>query len=184
MDNLQLRSLIKKSGELELSLMKVPVADPAPDEIVVRVESTPINPSDLGLLLGPADLSTAVASGTKDMPVVTAKVPEAMLRAVAARADESMPVGNEGAGTVVKAGSSPQAQALMGKMVAILGGAMYAQYRTVKAVAALPYGACDGGDYAARGSYRAGSHGGGIEPRADAQQDLHQGRRWPGQHRP
>jgi NADPH:quinone reductase-like Zn-dependent oxidoreductase len=52
LENLQLRSLIKKSGELELSLVKLPVADPAPDEIVVRIEGTPINPSDLGLLVG------------------------------------------------------------------------------------------------------------------------------------
>ena len=127
LEGLQLRSLIKKSGELELSLVKTPVADPAPDEIVVRVEASPINPSDLGLLLGPADLSTLAASGSKDSPIVTAKVPEAYMRAVGARADESMPVGNEGAGVVVAAGSSPEAQKLLGKTVAILGGAMYAQ---------------------------------------------------------
>lgn len=138
LEGLQLRSLVKKSGELELSLVNVPTPDPAPDEIVVRVEASPINPSDLGLLIGPADLSTATTSGTKDLPVVTAKIPEAALRMVAARLDESMPVGNEGAGVVVAAGSSPQAQALMGKTVAILGGAMYAQYRTVKVQMAMP----------------------------------------------
>ena len=138
LEGLQLRSLMKKSGELELSLAKVQVPDPAPDEIVVRIEGSPINPSDLGLLIGPADLSTAVVSGSKELPVVTAKVPEAALRAMAARLDESMPVGNEGAGTVVAAGSSPEAQALLGKLVAILGGEMYATYRTVKAKAALP----------------------------------------------
>jgi len=105
---------------------------------VVRIEATPINPSDLGLLIGPADVSTLKVSGSKDMPVVTAAVPEQALRMVAARLDESMPVGNEGAGTVVAAGSSPEAQALLGKTVAILGGEMYATYRTVKAKAALP----------------------------------------------
>src|SRR5689334_3001380 len=68
---LQLRSLLKKSGELELSLASVPTPEPAEDEVVVRVEGTPINPSDLGLLIGPADMSTAVVSGTKDQPVVT-----------------------------------------------------------------------------------------------------------------
>jgi NADPH:quinone reductase-like Zn-dependent oxidoreductase len=134
---LQLRSLIRKSGELELSLASVPVAEPGAGEIVVRIEATPINPSDLGLLLGPADIKTLAASGSKDAPVITAKVPEAYLRAVASRLDDSMPVGNEGAGTVVKAGSAPEAQALLGKTVAILGGAMYAQYRTVKAADAL-----------------------------------------------
>lgn len=138
LENTQLRSLIKKSGELELSLVKHPVADPAPDEIVVRIEATPINPSDLGLLIGPGDVSTLKVSGTKDMPVVTAAVPDQAMRMVAARIDQSMPVGNEGAGVVVAAGSSPEAQALMGKTVAILGGEMYATYRTVKARAALP----------------------------------------------
>ncbi len=138
LEGLQLRSLVKKSGELQLSLAKVTVPDPAPDEIVVRIEGTPINPSDLGLLIGPADTSTLSVSGSKDQPVVTAKVPEQALRMVAARLDQDLAVGNEGAGTVVAAGSSPEAQALMGKLVAILGGEMYATYRTVKAKAALP----------------------------------------------
>jgi NADPH:quinone reductase len=134
---LQLRSLVKKTGELELSLQSVPVPQPADDEVLVRVEATPINPSDLALLFGLADMSTAKASGTAANPVITAQVPEKMMRGLAARLDESMPVGNEGAGTVVKAGSSPEAQALVGKTVAILGGAMYGQYRAVKAKQAL-----------------------------------------------
>lgn len=134
---LQLRSLVKKSGELELSLQSVPVPQPADDEVLVRVEATPINPSDLALLFGLADMSTAKASGTAANPVITAQVPEKMMRGLTARLDESMPVGNEGAGTVVKAGSSPEAQALVGKTVAILGGAMYGQYRAVKAKQAL-----------------------------------------------
>jgi len=135
---LQRRSLVKKSGELELSLQRVPTPEPAADEVVVRVEATPINPSDLGLLLGPADFSTAKCGGTKENPVVTAKVPEAALPALAARLDESMPVGNEGAGVVVKAGSSPEAQALVGRMVAGIGGAMYSQFRVLKARDVLP----------------------------------------------
>jgi NADPH:quinone reductase-like Zn-dependent oxidoreductase len=134
---LQLRSLVKKSGELELSLVPVPVPEPAADEVVVRVEAAPINPSDLGLLLGAADMSTARLSGTSDLPVVTATIPERFMRAMAGRLDESLPVGNEGAGVVVKAGASEAAQALMGKTVAILGGATYAQYRTVKAADCL-----------------------------------------------
>jgi NADPH:quinone reductase len=135
---LQLRSLLKKSGELELSLANVPTPEPADDEIVVRVEASPINPSDLGLLIGPADMSTAKVSGTKDQPVVTAKVPDAALKAMTARLDESMPVGNEGAGVVIKTGSSDAAKALMGKTVAMIGGAMYAQYRVIKARDVLP----------------------------------------------
>jgi NADPH:quinone reductase-like Zn-dependent oxidoreductase len=135
---LQLRSLIKKSGELEISLVNVPIPEPGPDEVVVRVEASPINPSDLGLLVGAADMSTAKASGTKDSPVVTAKVPEAAMRAMAGRLDESMPVGNEGAGVVIKTGSSDAAKALMGKTVAMIGGAMYAQYRCLKVAECLP----------------------------------------------
>ncbi len=130
---LQLRSLIKKSGELEISLLDIPTPEPSADEVVVRVEASPINPSDLGLLIGAADMTTAKASGTKDAPVITAKVPEAAMRAVAGRLDESMPVGNEGAGVVIKTGTSEAAKALMGKTVAMIGGAMYAQYRTIGA---------------------------------------------------
>jgi NADPH:quinone reductase-like Zn-dependent oxidoreductase len=130
---LQLRSLIKKSGELEISLVNVPIPEPSADEVVVRVEASPINPSDLGLLVGAADMATAKASGTREAPVITAKVPEAAMRAMAGRLDESMPVGNEGAGVVIKTGSSEAAKALMGKTVAMIGGAMYAQYRTIRA---------------------------------------------------
>jgi NADPH:quinone reductase-like Zn-dependent oxidoreductase len=131
---LQLRSIIKASGELELSLAEVAVAPPAGDEILVRIEGSPINPSDLGLLLGAADMSTAKAAGG----TVTAQVPPQLMRAMGARVGESMPVGNEGAGTVIAAGPDPAAQALVGRNVAVLGGAMYAQYRTVKAGDALP----------------------------------------------
>jgi NADPH:quinone reductase-like Zn-dependent oxidoreductase len=135
---LQLRSLIKKSGELEISLLNVPTPEPKPDEVVVRVEATPINPSDLGLLTGAADLSTAKVSGTKDAPVITAKVPEAAMKSMAGRLDESMPVGNEGAGVVIATGSSDAAKALMGKTVSIIGGAMYAQYRTLRVNECMP----------------------------------------------
>ena len=130
---LQLRSLIKASGELEISLLDVPTPEPAEDEVVVRVEAAPINPSDLGLLVGAADMSTAKASGTKQAPVITAKVPDGAMRAMGARLDESLPVANEGAGVVVKTGSSDAAKALMGKTVAMIGGAMYSQFRTLKA---------------------------------------------------
>ena len=128
---LQLRSLVRSDGELELSLHDDPMPEPQAHEVVIRVEASPMNPSDLGLLFGAADMSTAVASGTADRPVVTATVPERARASMAARLDQSMPVGNEGAGVVVKAGSSPAAQALLGKTVAAIGGAMYSQYRAV-----------------------------------------------------
>ena len=131
---LQLRSLVTSSGTLELSLATVPTPEPGKDEILVRIEGAPLNPSDLGMLLGPADLSTLTTANG----VTTAQIPEAIRRVMAARVDQSLPVGNEGGGVVVKAGASPEAQALLGKTVGVLGGAMYSQYRCVRAQDALP----------------------------------------------
>jgi NADPH2:quinone reductase len=130
---LQLRSLIKSSGELELSLASVDIPRPGPSEVVIRIEASPLNPSDLGLLFGAADMSTAKAGGTAERPVVTARVPQGAMKSMAGRLDVSMPVGNEGAGVVVEAGSSAAAQALLGKTVAAIGGAMYSQYRCIPA---------------------------------------------------
>ncbi|MBI2962111.1 MAG: zinc-binding dehydrogenase [Deltaproteobacteria bacterium] len=130
---LQLRSTVKREGVVEVSLTSVPIPEPKPDEVVVRIEASPINPSDVGLMFAGADLATARVAGTPDHPVVTASISPAMMRAMAGRLDQPLPVGNEGAGVVVRAGSSDQAQALVGKTVAILGGAMYAQFRSVKA---------------------------------------------------
>ena len=134
---LQLRSLVKKDGILELSLTSIPTPEPSAEEVVVRIDASPINPSDQGLLFGGADMTTAKASGTAASPVITATLPPAALKAMAARVDQSMAVGNEAAGVVVKAGESAAAQALLGKMVAIVGGSMYTQYRCVKAKACL-----------------------------------------------
>jgi NADPH:quinone reductase-like Zn-dependent oxidoreductase len=135
---LQIRSLVNKSGVLEVSLASVPTPEPGPDEIVIRVEATPINPSDIALLLGPVDMETAKQSGTAASPVLTAKILERAMPMMGARFDQSMPCGNEGAGTVVKAGSSPAAQALMGKLVAVASGSMYSQFKIAKAVEVLP----------------------------------------------
>lgn len=130
---LQLRSLVKPEGVLELSLVSVAVPRPGPEEVLVRIEASPINPSDAGLLFGPADMSTATQSGTAERPVLTARIPEGAMKGMAGRLGQSMSVGNEGAGVVVQAGSSAAAQALMGKSVAVLGGAMYSHYRCVTA---------------------------------------------------
>lgn len=130
MTGLELRSKISKDGELELSLAEVTVPEPGPGEVVVRVEATPISPSDLALLLGPADPASLSAGGTKDRPVITAKVPPSRLPMVAARLDQAMPVGNEGAGTVVAAGN----KALVGKRVALASGGMWAQYKVGKEI--------------------------------------------------
>ena len=129
---LQLCSTVRKEGLLELSLVEVDMPTPGEDDVVIRVDASPINPSDLGLLFVMADMSTATLSGTGSKSVLAATIPEAMMRQVVARVDQSLPAGNEGAGVVVSAGSSERAQSLMGKTVATLGGAMYAQYRMTR----------------------------------------------------
>ena len=135
---LQLRSLVQADGTLQISLESTPVPTPGPDEVLIQIQATPINPSDIGLLLGPADLSTVQVSGTAERPVATARIPERAMPGMAARLGESMAVGNEGAGLVVAAGASPAAQALIGRTVAVIGGAMYAQYRAMPAASCLP----------------------------------------------
>ena len=137
-NGLQLRTLITDDGTLELSLARIATPKPAADEVVLRIEATPINPSDIGLLFGAADLSTLAVSGSGDGIVARARVPAAAMKAMEGRRGQSMPAGNEGAGTVVKAGSGAAARALLGRTVAVLGGAMYSQYRTVKVDQCLP----------------------------------------------
>jgi NADPH2:quinone reductase len=136
-DALQLRSMIKQDGALELSLASTPIPQPNSDEVLVRVEASPINPSDLGLLFGAADPTTLRASGSAERPIVTANVPDNLMRGMAARVDKSLPVGNEGAGIVVAAGADDSAQELIGKTVGVIGGGMYSQYRCVPAKQAL-----------------------------------------------
>jgi NADPH:quinone reductase len=129
---LQLCSRVKANGELEVSLISQTTPTPAANEVVIRIEATPINPSDLGLLFGAADLTTIkVTAGATS--TITVQIPERAMKGMAGRLDQSLPVGNEGAGVVVAAGSSAEAQALMGQTVAVLGGAMYAQYRCIAA---------------------------------------------------
>jgi NADPH:quinone reductase len=134
---LQLRSLVRADQVLELFLEPAGVPDPGPDEVVVRVEAAPVNPSDLGLLFAGADIGAATAGGSPDRPVVTAPIPDGAMRAAAGRIGTPMPVGNEGAGTVVAAGESAGARALLGKVVAVAGGGMYSQYRKVPAALCL-----------------------------------------------
>ena len=140
-DGLELRSLITSDGELRLSLERVKTPEPGPGQLLVRVQASPINPSDLGLLLGPVDMESLSASGSGETATVVGKVPPQRLPALRPRLDESMPVGNEGAGLVIKAG--PGAEAYLGKTVAMLGGAMYAEHRLIGAaeLMVLPEGA-------------------------------------------
>jgi NADPH:quinone reductase len=135
--SLELRSTVTSRGTVELSLDEVPVPTPAANEVLVRVEAAPINPSDLGVLIAGADMATATVTGTPQRPVVSATLGAGALSGLTARVDKPLPVGNEGAGTVVAAGESPAAQALLGKTVGIAVGAMYTQYRAVDAGACL-----------------------------------------------
>ena len=131
--NLTMLTLVKPEGQLEISLVRKPMPVPKDHDVLVKILATPINPSDLGLLVGGADMSTARASECDDLPVVTADVPPPAMRAMAGRVGEALLIGNEGCGIVVQAGASPEAQALMGKTVALIGGEIYAEYRCLPA---------------------------------------------------
>jgi NADPH:quinone reductase len=138
---LQLTSTVRDNGTLEVVVTSQTLAEPAPDEVVIEVHASPLNPSDIGLLFGPADMQKVTAMSGQHG--IQAPVPERAMRAMAGRMNQAMPVGNEGAGLVVAAGSSDAAQALLGKTVTVLAGGMYAQYRLVKAAqcVVLPAGA-------------------------------------------
>jgi NADPH2:quinone reductase len=133
----QLRSLVSADAVLRLGIEEVDRPEPTANEILVEVGATPINPSDLGLLLAGADLSTLRSVGTSDLPAVEADLPPGAFAGLGGRIGASLPAGNEAAGLVVRAGDSPEAQSLVGKTVAVLGGAMYAQYRAVPTEGAL-----------------------------------------------
>jgi len=133
---LELRSTVDAQGTLTLSLDEVTLSPPGEGEVIVRVEAAPINPSDLALLLGPADIATLTASGSADRPTVRFAIPPERAGAVRARVGQSLPVGNEGAGTVIAAGAG--AEALIGRKVGMIGGAMFTQFRKVKAHDTVP----------------------------------------------
>ena len=126
--NIQLTSTISEDNKLTLALQEIDMPQPGADEVVVRIEAAPLNPSDLAVMFSVADMSTAAQSGTDENPVITADVPAKFMPSVKTRVGKDTPVGNEGAGTVVAAGSSDAAQALMGKTVAVIGGGTYRQY--------------------------------------------------------
>ena len=131
--NLTMLTLVKPEGELVVSLERRPMPTPKSHEVLVQILATPINPSDLGLLFGAADMSTARASIRDGLPQITADIPPAGMRAMGGRIGEALAIGNEGCGTVVAAGDSPEAQALLGKTVALIGGEIFAEYRCLPA---------------------------------------------------
>ena len=135
---LQMVSTVSPEGELRMELVEKPMPQPKPSQIIVRVEATPINPSDHGVMFGWASMDAAQSSGSGAQTVLTAPVSAQGMAVMKARVGQALPVGNEGAGTVVAAGEDAYAQSLMGKTVAVMGGGMYGQYRCVEAAMALP----------------------------------------------
>jgi NADPH:quinone reductase len=135
--SLELRSEITSNGQLRLSLEEQDVAPPGPEEVLLRVEAAPINPADLSVLLGPADVATLTRQGTPERPITTGTVPDRLVPLVAGRAGDSLPVGIEGAGVVVDAGAN--ARDLLGKVVSSGAGRMYAQYRRLQASEVVPF---------------------------------------------
>ena len=139
----QLFSTVTADHELILSVEPLDVPEPGENEVVVQMEAVPINPSDLGVLVGPAELSTARRGEVDGHPALIADVHPGWRRLVAARVGKKLPVGNEGAGTVIAAGDGEAAQALLGRTVTAVGGSMYRTHRVldVRRVMPLPEGA-------------------------------------------
>ncbi len=135
---LQMFSTVTEAGELRLELLEKPTPQPETNQVLVRIEATPINPSDLGVMFGLSDMANAKSSGAGNDTVLTATVSPQGLKAMKARLGQALAVGNEGAGTVVATGDSELAKSLEGKIVAVMGGGMYGQYRCVDAASCLP----------------------------------------------
>jgi NADPH2:quinone reductase len=136
MKTLQMQSCVHENGTVECALKEVEVTEPSGDEVLVEIDAAPINPSDLGLMFGAADPSSAQETDRDGQPAIVLEVPPAAMRAMAPRIGHWMPVGNEGSGRVIAAGEDESAQALLGKRVGMFGGEMYAGYRC------LPSGQC------------------------------------------
>ncbi|MEM7612285.1 MAG: zinc-binding dehydrogenase [Pseudomonadota bacterium] len=135
---LQMFSTVSEDGTLKLELVEQDMPTPKPDQVIVQVEATPINPSDHGVMFGWATMGKASSTGEGKDTVLTAPVSEAGMRVMKARIGQALPVGNEGAGTVVAAGDGDAAQALLGKTVAVMGGGMYGEYRCLPAAMCMP----------------------------------------------
>lgn len=138
--SLQLVSKVTAENQYELRLQAVDLPEPEAEEVIVQVQAAPINPSDLALLIYPADVQSGKVFGEGVDTVYRADIPDQFLGAARARAGIPIYPGSEGAGLVVKAGKSAAAQRLLGKTVSALGRQMYAQYRVlnVNTVMELP----------------------------------------------
>ena len=139
MKALQMQSCVHENATVECALVEITIPDPKPDEVVVAVEAAPINPSDLGLMFGAADLSTVQEVERNGQPALLLDVPAAAMRAMAPRVGHWMGVGNEGSGRVIAAGDGEAAQALLGQRVGMFGGEMYAAYRCLPAAQCIAF---------------------------------------------
>ena len=139
MKALQMQSCVHENATVECALVEIAIPDPKPDEVVVAVEAAPINPSDLGLMFGAADLSTVQEVERNGQPALLLDVPAAAMRAMAPRVGHWMGVGNEGSGRVIAAGDGEAAQALLGQRVGMFGGEMYAAYRCLPAAQCIAF---------------------------------------------
>tara|TARA_R110000868_G_scaffold10429_5_gene51229 strand:+ start:16089 stop:17228 length:1140 start_codon:yes stop_codon:yes gene_type:complete len=135
---MQMFSTLSTEGVLKMELIEQQMPTPKPNQVIVKVEASPINPSDLGVMFGMASMGDATSTGSGESIVLSAPVSAQGMRVMKARIGAPLPVGNEGAGTVVAAGDSDVAQSLMGKVVAVMGGGMYGQYRCVDAATCMP----------------------------------------------
>ncbi len=135
---LQMMSTVTEDAELRLELVEKELKMPKPDQVLIKVEATPINPSDHGVMFGWTDMSKATSTGSGKDIVLSAPVSDHGMRIMKGRVGQPQQVGNEGAGTVVAAGDSEYAQSLLGKRVAAMGGGMYGEYRLVNAMMVLP----------------------------------------------
>ena len=132
----EIRSEITSEGKLKLSIATSDVPIPGDDEVLIKVEASPINPSDLGLLISfAADLDSISSSGSGDETVTTMGIHPGLMQSMKPRLDKSMQVGNEGGGVIVDAGKN--VKDLIGKTVGVAGGAMYSQYRCLPAMSCL-----------------------------------------------
>ena len=132
----EIRSTVTSDGTIELSIANQERPVPGDNEVLIKVEAAPINPSDLALLISfAANLDTLSVTGSGDETVASMALHPAMMSALKPRMGDSMPVGNEGGGVVVDAGSN--AEHLIGKTVGAAGGAMYSEYRCLPAQGCL-----------------------------------------------
>lgn len=132
----QLFTTLTSDGKLTLEIAEQTFPEPTGNQVLVKMEAAPINPSDLAILTSAADFDNADYSEGK----VVADMPEPFLSGQRGRHGQRLPAGNEGAGTVVATGDGDMAKALMGQRVACVPGTAFSQYAIADAMMCLPLG--------------------------------------------